>query len=172
MKHLPLTLLAIAATAGFAGCQTQERAVDRAGGGRVQVGFEQPERFTDVRTTYSGSPDQGLLEGLRTFLQREAGRYLDPQETLALTFRDVDLAGDFEPWRGAIAMDVRIIKDIYPPRLEFSYVVTDADANIVREGRERLTDLAFNWRIGLTGREDPLYHEKALLREWLGRVLR
>ena len=37
-------------------------------------------------------------------------------DKLTITFTDIDLAGDFEPWRGPQWDEVRIVKAIYPPR--------------------------------------------------------
>lgn len=168
----PTPLIFLGSVLILSGCQSGVKRADiGADTGQVQVHFENAERFTDVSDSYKGETDTGYLDSLRRYMVDQAGRYLSPGQTLAMTFRDIDMAGDFEPWRGPDAMNVRIVKSIYPPRVEFDYVVTDAEGEIVSKGNERLTDLAFEWRLLPTLRHDPLAREKELLRDWVDRTL-
>jgi hypothetical protein len=80
---------------------------------------------------------------------------------------DVDLAGDYEPWRSGQWADVRIVKDIYPPRLTLAFRLTDAEGKVVKEGKRDLRDIAFLMKMTMGFRDDPLRHEKALLDDWL-----
>ena len=75
------------------------------------------------------------------------------------------LAG--EPWRGPRFDDVRIVKDIYPPRISLSFRLTDAEGNVVKEGKRELRDLAFMMKINMSFRDDSVRYEKALLDDWL-----
>ena len=139
------------------------------GPSRVEVVFFEPEKFTDVKDSYMGS-DKGrdsTLDLLKEYLATRGVRGLFPGQKLAITFSDIDLAGDFEPWRGGQWGDVRIVKDIYPPRLVLSFRLTDADGSIVKEGKRDLRDLAFMMKLTMGFRDDPLRHEKALLDDWL-----
>ena len=99
----------------------------------VSVSFFQPEKFTDVRDSMIGS-DKGrdaILEELRRFITTRAESLLPPGHTLSMTFLDVDLAGDYEFWRGPNMQDVRIVKDIYPPRFLFRFEIKDADGKVL-----------------------------------------
>lgn len=150
----------------LAGCQTAPGPDD----GRVQVHFENPDRYTDVRESAFEQTDRAALESLRAFIIREAHRYLEPGQELSLTFRDIDLAGDFEPWRGPRAQDIRIVKDFYPPRLEFDYTLFDATGTRIAGDHVRLTNMAFLMTAGPGSRSNPLYHEEELLRDWFRRT--
>ena len=66
---------------------------------------------------------------------------------------------------------MRIVKSIYPPRLNFSYKITDAAGKTVKEGKEDLRDLAFEMRL-TSDRQDTLRYEKDILRDWIGTVTR
>jgi hypothetical protein len=88
-----------------------------------------------------------------------------------VTFTDIDLAGEYEPWRGPQFSDVRIVKSIYAPRFKFSYKVTDATGKTVKEGNEDIRDLAFDMRLTID-RQDPLRFEKDILKDWIGSTLR
>lgn len=140
---------------------------------RTEVVFDHPEKFTDVKDGDFGT-DKGrdaTLELIRDFLVERADKALPPGQKLTITFTDIDLAGDFEPWRGPQFSDVRIVKPIYAPRLSFSYKVTDAAGKIVKEGKEELRDLAFDMRLTMD-RQDPLRYEKDILKDWIRDVTR
>jgi hypothetical protein len=135
---------------------------------RAEVIFFEPQKFTDVRDSYMAEGDRaGYLDQLRNHIVRQAHRFIPPGHTLQVTFTDIDMAGDFEPWRGPQWQDVRIIKDIYPPRMELSFRVTDAEGNVVAQGDRVLRDLAFMMKIPMASQNDPLRHEKALIDDWL-----
>ncbi len=144
------------------------------GPSRVEVVFFEPEKFIDVRDSYMGSDKgrDGTLETLKEYLTTRGVRGLLPGQKLAITITEVDLAGDFEPWRGGQWGDVRIVKDIYPPRISLVFRLTNADGTIVKEGKRDLRDLAFMMKLTMGFRDDPLRHEKALLDDWLSAEFR
>lgn len=67
--------------------------------------------------------------------------------------------------------DVRIVKDIYPPRFLFRFVIQDDAGKVLKEGERRLTDLGFMQRLTID-RQDHLRYEKDLLGDWLRSELR
>jgi hypothetical protein len=135
----------------------------------VDVNFDHPEKFTDVKDSYMDT-DKGrdsTLQLFKEYLQERAPRFLTDGQTLAITFTDIDLAGEFEPQRGPDFNNVRIIKDIYPPRLTFTYKLTDASGVVLKEGQEKLVDLSFQMSATVIDNNDPLHYEKSMLRDWL-----
>jgi hypothetical protein len=77
----------------------------------------------------------------------------------------VDLAGDCEPWRGPQFERVRVYRDIYSPRIDLEFRVTDGEGRLVREGQRSLRDLNYLQR-ALLRPGDPLRFEKDMLRDW------
>lgn len=135
---------------------------------RANVEFFEPQKFTDVRDTYMGDPDRTTyLEQIRHHLLEQAKYYVPEGCTLSVTFTDIDMAGDFEPWHGPRWTDVRIVKDIYPPRIDLTFRLTDAEGKVLKEGKRELRDLAFLMKITTAFRDDSVRHEKALLDDWL-----
>jgi hypothetical protein len=135
---------------------------------RANVEFFEPQKFTDVRDSYLGDPKQTTyLEQIRDHVLEQAKYYVPEGDTLSVTFTDIDMAGDFEPWLGARWSDIRIVKDIYPPRINLAFRLTDAEGHVVKEGKRELRDLAFLMKITMAFRDDPVRHEKALLDDWL-----
>ena len=137
----------------------------------VKVVFDHPEKYADVKDSgFDNDNERGrehYLPLLKEHLEQTAGRRLAPGQKLTVTFTDIDLAGDFEPWRGMQFNDVRIVKDIYVPRLTFTFQLTDEGGRVVKEGERKLTDLGFQSRITGGFRDDPLRYEKSMLDDWL-----
>jgi hypothetical protein len=135
---------------------------------RAEVVFLEPEKFTDVRDSHMGDYKRTTyLDQLRDHLLEQAKYFVPDGHTLKVTFTDIDMAGDFEPWRGPRFDDVRIVKDLYPPTLKLAFRLTDAAGNVVKEGTRELRDLAFMMKITPGFRDDSVRHEKALLDDWL-----
>jgi hypothetical protein len=154
----------------IAGATTASRS--DAADARVQVTWTNPADFTEAKQSYGTglgreSPDEWLRQ-LARHVSYRAERALPPGENLQVTFTNVQRAGTYEPWRGPRWDDVRIIKDIYPPRIDLTYTLTDASGAVVKEGKSELRDPAFLQR-GILNETDPLRFEKRMLDEWLRR---
>ncbi len=158
-------LLLVAASSGLAATASADA--------RAEVVFDHPEKFTDVKDS-SMPTDEGsaaILASLREYLVHEARTLLPEGYKLTLVFSDIDLAGDFEPWRGAQFDNIRIVKSIYPPHLKFTFTLSDPTGTVIRQGQEDLLDMAYDMRITLD-RSDPLRYEKSILKDWMHRQLR
>lgn len=137
---------------------------------RVEVNYDHPENFTDLKDAYmpTDKGQQAYMEEIREYVQKTAGRRLPDGQKLSITFTDIDMAGDFEPWRGPSATDVRIVKAIYVPRMKFTYRVTDANGGVVKDGSANITDLNFQMNSAtMLDTSDPLRYEKRLLDDWI-----
>jgi hypothetical protein len=135
---------------------------------RMEVIFSQPEKFTDVRDAYNGTDKgrDGILDQIRDYLVSRADYYVPAGGKLTVTFTDIDLAGDFEPWRGSEGMDIRIVKEIYPPRMDLKFQLTGPDGAVIKEGTRQLRDLTFMANLSIH-QNDALRYDKALLDGWL-----
>ena len=154
----------------LAGRATDDQA---AASSRVVVNFQNPENFTDVKDSQAGT-DKGrdfYLKEIRQLVEEEAPRLLPEGQKLTLTFTDIDLAGDYLPSMPS-GNDIRVIKDIYIPRMKLNYTITDEAGAGVKEGAETISDMNFMMNPGILNRGEPLFYDKALLRDWLRRTLR
>lgn len=105
------------------------------------------------------------IEALAEWLKQQAERSLPADRSLQVTLRDVDLAGEYEPGRTDM-YDIRVVKDIYPPRIELDYRLGDASGALLREGEATLRDIGFLHGATPVG-NDTLRYEKRMLRDWL-----
>ena len=137
----------------------------------VTVKFNESDKFTDAASHFGGGTDKYYLEMLSEHLQKAAGGKLAPGQRLEVTFTDIDLAGDFIPGNPS-TQDIRIIKDIYIPRMVLSFRLLDADGKVIKEGERKLTDLNFMSNLGIIDRNLPLFYDKALLTDWVRKELK
>jgi len=138
----------------------------------VHIEFADPENYSDIRDGFTSSEkgEAAHLEGIEQYVQKRAKKYLPADQKLEITFTNIDLAGDFEPW-GADMDDVRIVKDIYPPRIDLQFRVRDAKGNVIKEGERKLRDLSFMMNLRLNN-HDPLRYEKTLIDDWMRKDVR
>jgi hypothetical protein len=133
----------------------------------MSVVFVHPERFADVKDGVFAS-DTGkarILDDLGQCMREAGQRYVPAGFSVEVRVTEVDLAGDFEPWRGSQFERVRVYRDIYSPRIDLEFLVTDGEGRLVREGRRSLRDLSYLQRAVLRP-GDPLRFEKDMLRDW------
>lgn len=175
--------LAVACIGLAAGCavQTPERTgtgTGQAAGipvepGIVSVTYDNPEIFDQGRAggRDTGQARRAWVDALSQYLAERAAPRLPQGQRLQVHITDVQRAGSFEPWRGPRGADVRIVRDIYPPRIDLRFKLLDGDARLLREGSRQLRDATFMVRPDLHP-NDPLRYEKTLLDDWLQQELR
>lgn len=139
-------------------------------GSRVEISWTNPADFSEAKENAGiglgrQPPDEWLGE-LAKHLRYRAERVLPQQEHLEVTFTDVQRAGTYEPWRGPRFDDVRIIKDIYPPRIDLTFTLSDGSGGVIKQGTRELRDPSFLQR-GRLNETDPLRFEKRMLDDWL-----
>ncbi|MBD1584584.1 DUF3016 domain-containing protein [Pseudoalteromonas sp. S16_S37] len=130
--------------------------------GQAKVQFKD---FNDYRDVYPSNEAKGAFHKrlAKQFEQHiiKLAEKLPEGYTLDVTFNDIDLAGE-----ARFNMDnVRVVKNIYFPRLDISYSLVDDKGQQVLEATEELKDMSFLDRIKL-GPEESLNYEKRLLDQW------
>ena len=137
---------------------------------QVQVTFTDLSKFTDLRVSYASTDSDraGLADELKRHIEHSAPPRLPQGTRLAVTITDVDMAGEYPPIAGGFSRDIRVIKDVYPPRIDLDFRLLRADGNVEREGHRELRDAGFMWSTSPLTR-DRLGFEKSLLDAWLQR---
>jgi hypothetical protein len=141
--------------------------------GPVQVQWTDPAQFTEIRHSRNRweSERGNWVQKLAAHLQKSATGQLAAGQTLEVTFTDIELAGDFEPWQGPRLNDVRVLRDIYPPRIALNFTLRNAQGEVIDQGERKLTDLGYLQGLSLPNNQDSLRYEKRMLNDWLRREL-
>ena len=136
---------------------------------RVQVSWASPDKLSEIKDNQMARgwlrPEEWMRQ-LSSELRRAGERTLPNGQQLQVTINDIKLAGSFEPWRRPGQEDVRILKDIYPPRVDLHYKLLASDGSTIREGDSKLRDSAYLMRSDIHS-TDPLRFDKRLLSEWV-----
>ncbi|GAB1489767.1 hypothetical protein MASR2M8_22210 [Opitutaceae bacterium] len=172
MKNLTQPALSWLLVAGLALAPALTVSAAGADAAKAEVTYQRPESFTDVRDSNFESQrgrDQ-MLDALREHIEKRAAVALPAGYTLEVVVNDLDLAGDYEPWRTKFT-DVRIVRDIYPPRIRLEYTLKDGDGQVVANAKRDLVDTAFLQTLAMD-RHDTLRYEKALIDTWIGQDVR
>lgn len=139
--------------------------------GAVAVSWTDPAQFSDLRQ--SGNRWEAKrgdwVHELAKYLRKRAAQRLPSGERLEVTITDIRRAGQYEPWRGASMGSTRIVREIYPPRIELNFKLSGANGDVVAEGARKLTDLDFMRNASTVGNSDPLRYEKRLIDDWLNK---
>ena len=139
-----------------------------AAGSGLSVTFVHPEGYADA--AYA-RPSGGELEraevqrDIERHLQRLAERGLRIGQALRIEILEIDLAGQFEPFRFRAGSDVRIFRDVSWPRLGLRYTLT-VGGQVAESREEQLTDMDYLASFNRYSRNDRLRYEKALLDAW------
>lgn len=138
---------------------------------RISLKFENIEDYRDF--SVEGMSEERTLPIFTSEVQREldqfAVRYIEEGLQLEITFTDIDMAGDIQPWRNRNNADIRYIETIYPPRLHIKYQLMDASGGVIQEGEEKLSDLSFNLKAGFNIHQSTFFYEVELLKNWIRR---
>lgn len=164
MKYPTSLFLFVALLAG--GCQSVTSQTPAVPLTAIAVNYQQPDKFTDASDSFGSGTSDSHLEILREHIREQAARLLAEGQKLTVTITDIDLAGDFLPGRAAMN-DVRVVKDIYSPRVELSFRLEAADGTVLKEGERRLRNVNFMNELRLSMQNESLGYDKELLTRWL-----
>ncbi len=137
--------------------------------GPVQVEWQDPSGFTEIRYSHNRFEARrgDWVRQLAEHLQERLAQVIPPGERLEVLITDIERAGEYEPL-GASMRDVRVVRDLYPPRMELSFVRHGADGVVLDQGNRSLLDLGF-LSSSLRSTHDPLLFEKRMIEDWVRR---
>ena len=140
--------------------------------GAVSVDWTDPGQFSDLRFSNNRREAQqgDWVTTLAQHLQQAAAARLPEGQQMAVTITDIQRAGRFEPWMGMNYDHVRVMRDVYPPRMTLNVRITGADGQVLAEGERRLSDMGYLQRSSTTD-TDNLRFEKRMIDDWLRREL-
>lgn len=135
----------------------------------LEIVFQAPEQYTDIRVPGPGEPAVQVLQPLQAALESWA-RQLPAGQSLRIEITDIDLAGQLEPVGPSMAW-LRVQRDSQWPRIELRYQLKGADGSDLRSGEVTLRDMGYldAPTSPMAMNTDPLRYEKRMLRQWFER---
>lgn len=139
--------------------------------GVVKIEWQNPKDFRDIKSSseLQSRFQTRLFDTLTKNINKQAEKTLKPNQKLQMIVTNLDLAGDMRPTFGATPNDLRVIKDLYPPRATFSYTITDND-KVVIAGDEKITDMSFMYKVRRFNNK-PFQYETTLFDDWLNKTI-
>lgn len=132
----------------------------------IEVRFVDPARYSDDDFR-APAQRESITADFAGFFARLGARDLKADQTLTLEILDITLAGDYEPWHRGGWGEVRILRNITPPRFRMRYVLRQRD-KVVLAATETVTDI--NYMMNPSARGAGRFpFEKAMLEDWFRR---
>ena len=133
----------------------------------IQVEWGDFDDYRDVRAASEprGAFHNRVKKSFETFF-KEYSKELPKGQTLNIKILDLDLAGYVKL---GSTRDIRVMKDIHFPRMDFSYTLTGADGKVLKEGEVNLKDMNYLYQDRAWKRaryKEGFYYEKRMFREW------
>lgn len=139
----------------------------------IKVEWFQPEKYTDIRPSNESKAmyRKHVIESFDKFWAKLSEK-LPQGYQLALTIKDVDLAGDVNPLYRVDNRDIRVIKDMYFPKITLDYQLQDATGAVVAsEQNVKIKDMNFMSSVGLRFSSQEFGHEKNMLEKWFTKTV-
>ncbi len=138
----------------------------------VKVEWQDLNKFTDVRPSNDTKTDFQIrlvkeFDGIFASL----GKRLPDNYTLIINIKDMDLAGDVRPFYRSSLHDIRVMREIYWPRMSFDYELKDPLGNSLVKASQELNDMAYLNRINFAHNSEFKYEEQ-MLRDWVLKLQR
>jgi hypothetical protein len=134
----------------------------------VKVSWQNPEKFSDIRPS-NGSKKAYQKQVIESFdkILGDLGEKLPDGYRLELTITDLDLAGDVNPLYRMGNNDVRVVKDIYFPKMQLNYVLLDPSNQVVDKANDvKIKDMGFMMASGSTIHSRQFSYETEMLEKW------
>lgn len=136
--------------------------------GLVTVTLINPRDFSDIDTGNFGIQSDFEQSVAQALAEALAEHFKETDVTIDITFTNIDLAGETR----YNMQEIRVLKDLYIPRMSFEYVIKDVAGNVMLADTVDIKDMGYLSN-RLFGREanDLIGYDKRMLIEYFEKVL-
>ena len=130
-----------------------------------EVTFTDSDKYRDIRNGNNGTKKSFEDRVFKTLEEHYAklAEGLPKDQKLIIDVTDIDLAGDINI--GGVNQ-VRVVKNVYFPRIKFSYNLVDSSGETIVASEVNLKDMNFMTGNHLRYKNDFLGYEKKMLDDW------
>lgn len=139
-------------------------------GSAVNVSWGDPNEFAELRYSQNRriAVQGDWVVELAEYMQKQVAKAVPAGERVDVEILDLQRAGQFE-WMRTQNDDVRVMRDVYPPRMTLQFKRTAADGSVISEGERKISDLAYLQGPSPFPSSDPLRYDKRMIDTWIRR---
>ena len=136
--------------------------------GLATVTLIKPRDFSDIKTGNFGTQSNFEQSVAKKLAEALADHFKKTEVTINITFTDIDLAGETR----FNTQEIRVLKDLYIPRMSFEYVIKDREGNIMLADTVDIKDMGYlSKRLFGMEANDLIGYDKRMLIEYFEKVL-
>lgn len=134
--------------------------------GEAKVTWQEPDQYTDIceGTELRDHFRAKLFQDFESIFS-DLAKQLPDGYLFEVTVTDLDLAGQINDMHDARWQDVRVIRDIYWPRMSINYTLKNSARETLAAGQEEIKDMDFLSSTSSFGMTRFGYEER-MLRHW------
>ncbi len=138
-----------------------------ASAGEAKVSWGKLDEFTDIHagSEFKERFQERLTKEFEAVFSAFAKKLPDGYE-LNIDVTDIDLAGDARPGQWMYGQQIRVMREIYWPRMNFSYTLKNAKQEIIISGKEELRDMDYLHRFRIPSGNTTFEFEEKMLQDW------
>lgn len=143
-------------------------AISSAMAGEVKVEYKDYKKFTDMKPANEarGAYEKRTMASFDKIFA-DLAKELPEGYSWNVIVTDIDLAGDVNHMYTQTGQQIRVIKDLFIPRINFSYSLLDQNKVVVAEEKDlKLKDMGFMSRSSANRSNAPFEYEKVMLERW------
>ena len=136
--------------------------------GLATVTLIKPRDFSDIDTGNFGIQSDFEQSVAKQLAEALAGHFKETDVTIDITFTNIDLAGETR----YNMQEIRVLRDLYIPRMSFEYVIKDREGNIMLADTVDIKDMGYlSKRLFGMEANDLIGYDKRMLIEYFEKVL-
>lgn len=143
-------------------------AMSAAMAGEVKVEYKDYKKFTDMKPANEvrGAYEKRTMASFDKMFA-DLAKELPEGYSWDVVVTDIDLAGDVNHMFTQTGQRIRVIKEVFIPRINFSYTLLDQNKTVVIEEKDlKLKDMGFMSRIGANRADQSFEFERVMLERW------
>lgn len=135
--------------------------------GQAEIDWVEPDKFTDIRpgNESRSNMQKRVFKELEQHFSELAAK-LPEGQTLKISVTNLDLAGDIRYMVGPNNATIRVVEDLYFPKMKFDYQLINSDKSIISTAKADIKDMSFNMGVRSSMNSEAFHYEKNMIDDW------
>lgn len=135
--------------------------------GQAEIEWIKPEKFTDIRPANESRSNlhKRIFKELEQHFSQLAEK-LPEGQMLKVSVTNLDLAGDVRYMVGPNNATIRVVEDLYFPKMKFDYQLIASDKSVISTAKVDIKDMSFNTGVRSSLSSKAFHYEKSMIDDW------